>query len=1015
MFLAKKKRGKAALFIAAVLLCMLWLPLAARAEEETAPSSGDLHVEVTEETMEDVPVALSGGGNAPEETPEPSSPGGAGDAETPAPPPAAVMPTYVVAPAGDAEATYQIEGGSWVNGTLTEAFRAVSDGGTIKLLRDVTVNNNDNTALLLRDKAATLLGDGHSVCLERGSILVDGTGKLNLGREGESGTLIISSKDDPNCIINLRGSGTLHMYEGVTLGPSRAGGQPAGVFLEQNSSFTMHGGTITDCENWAAVTGGVMVTGDARFTMEGGEIRNCKGYLGGAVGLNPGTAIGPDTSGNASFVMTGGKITNCTDVSNGGGAVFAYTARAVTVDIRGGEITGCSTTAGNGGGLFLYVNNRNATVNLSGVTISGCTARHGGALALLSTCKATIGDGTVLRDNTASGWGGAGYLVTNEPVTFGAATITGNNAEYGGGFSLYSNSLSNNAAFYMSRAAVYNNHASAAGDDMVMGGRNTGEQLAELPADFTGLTLTAEPNHCGHAIDGFYDDSPDDRWTCPGPGAEFSKTPLPATVMTPARQTVLYLKAAHGKLAMEPVVVTPADLIVYSGGAGYTGLVTSTGDIIAKENGIPEPGYYITLPQSLHKQLGTENAEQDLSGKLTFLYDDGAGTTRQWDLALYGTAAHSTGRNAGGTRYVYRMLPGGPQQAPVRVKITDPATGDSVLNDDFVPAASQEFKEYNMMIYPGALDAGYVTARLTVGDASYTCPVQLAPGKLVVRSCKDKATFALAPAEAALVPGKVSALAGNGGTYFINGGNVQLADTAGAHLLVDTVLQQDALKDYLRTHYSGALPEDRWGYEANYLDLVDSANGNVYLTTAAGQEPTIYWPVPGDYKEQGQVNLYHFQNLNRSSTETTETLLAHTAPRVITPELVTVNDTRYFKFSSDQLSTFVLMYEKAEPVPVVTPSPSPVPGGTPKPTSGGGNTTAGTKQAQSGKPAASSASPAPQKPAPAARQKSSIPQTGDGENLLVWLVLMVLSLVAAVTIGIRYRKRRKSLKLPKHK
>lgn len=154
--------------------------------------------------MEDVPVALPGGGNVPEETPEPSSPGGAGDAETPAPPPAAVMPTCVVAPTGGAEATYQIEGGSWVNGTLTEAFRAVSDGGTIKLLRDVNVNNNDNTALLLRDKAATLLGDGHSVCLERGSILVDGTGKLNLGREGESGTLIISSKDDPNCITVLR-------------------------------------------------------------------------------------------------------------------------------------------------------------------------------------------------------------------------------------------------------------------------------------------------------------------------------------------------------------------------------------------------------------------------------------------------------------------------------------------------------------------------------------------------------------------------------------------------------------------------------------------------------------------------------------------------------------------------------------------------------------------------------------------------------------------------------------------
>lgn len=391
MFLSNKKREKAALFLAAVLLYMFWLPLAAWAEGGATPSSGDLHVEVTEETAEDVSAALPGGGNVPEETAEMPLPGGAEGAETPALDPATGAPRYIVAPTEDAEATYQIEGGNWVNGTLTEAFRSVCDGGTIKLLRDVTINNNDNTALLLRDKTATLLGADHAVCLERGSLLVDGTGTLNLGREGEEGTLGISSKDDPNCIINLRGSGAVHMYEGVTLGPSRAGGQPAGVFLEQQSSFTMHGGTITDCENWAAVTGGVLIAGNARFTMEGGEIRNCKGYLGGAVGLNPGTAIGPDVSGNAAFVMTGGKITNCTDISNGGGAVFAYTARAITVDIRGGEITGCSSTAGNGGGLFLYVNNNSATVNLSGVTISGCTAKHGGALALLATAALPSG------------------------------------------------------------------------------------------------------------------------------------------------------------------------------------------------------------------------------------------------------------------------------------------------------------------------------------------------------------------------------------------------------------------------------------------------------------------------------------------------------------------------------------------------------------------------------------------------------------------------------------------------
>ena len=44
------------------------------------------------------------------------------------------------------------------------------DGGTIKLLRDVTVNHNDNVALLIQDKEVTIQGEGHTLCLERGSL-----------------------------------------------------------------------------------------------------------------------------------------------------------------------------------------------------------------------------------------------------------------------------------------------------------------------------------------------------------------------------------------------------------------------------------------------------------------------------------------------------------------------------------------------------------------------------------------------------------------------------------------------------------------------------------------------------------------------------------------------------------------------------------------------------------------------------------------------------------------------------
>ena len=154
-------------------------------------------------------------------------------------------------------------------------------------------------------------------------------------------------------------------------------------------------------------------------------------------------------------------------------------------------------------------------------------------------------------------------------------------------------------------------------------------------------------------------------------------TPVSGMVSTADYTTTLGLKAAHGLVKTEPVVVTPADLTVYSGGAGYQGLVEYSGNAAGQENGIPQPGYYITLPDSLNRLPSSEGGTSNLSGKLTFLYDDHAGTTRQWDLVLYGTGQNSTDSRAGAqnpARYVYKMQPGGEQQAPVRVLVVNADT-----------------------------------------------------------------------------------------------------------------------------------------------------------------------------------------------------------------------------------------------------------------------------------------------------------------------------------------------------
>lgn len=796
-----------ALLLAAALLITESLPVVALAEApEDQPPPGNEMVSVTEEKMGDIAVEGFGAGSQPESEEE-TLPAPEEDKEAPVEEEAEETPASdtepaeapigvlsdTVLPAEEADAVYQTADGMWVTGSVTEAVNQVMDGGTIKLLRDVTVNHNDNVALLIQDKEVTIQGEGHTLCLERGSLTLRETGRLHLGQPGYRESLTITSQDDSNYIVYMTGHAKLEMHDGVTLGPSKAGGQPAGVYLDSDASFIMHGGQIRDCENWASVSGGVLIAGNASFEMEDGVIENCTGYTGGAVVLNPSGAMGGDNTGNCRFRMSGGEIRNCSSRIRGGGALLAYTASAVQVDITGGKITDCTALENaSGGGIYLYVNSSSARINLSGVTISGCKAAYGGG-AFLAVENAEIGDGTVFTGNTARNSGGGLCLMSRKGIRFGKAEFRDNQSGYGGGIALYGGQND------LSAAVVCGNTASVAGDDLCAIENSFGVTSLVLPAGFGGNRL----KDCGHPADQWYLDNRDNRWKCPGVDESISRmnTPVSGMVSTADYTTTLGLKAAHGLVKTEPVVVTPADLTVYSGGAGYQGLVEYSGNAAGQENGIPQPGYYITLPDSLNRLLSSEGGTPNLSGKLTFLYDDHAGTTRRWDLVLYGTGQNSTDSRTGAqnpARYVYKMQPSGEQQAPVRVLVVNADTHVSMLSDNFTPHSHREYQNCRMMIYPDGLNAGYVSARLTVGDKSYTCPAEIADGFLVVRSFTDRTTFALAETADAVAPAGITALAADGTTYFVNHSNVELTDTGSVRLLADTVREEETVIRYLK-------------------------------------------------------------------------------------------------------------------------------------------------------------------------------------------------------------------------
>jgi len=134
----------------------------------------------------------------------------------------------------------------------------------------------------------------------------------------------------------------------------------SGVYLYQNTSFTMYGGRITQngYNNTSGVNGGgVYVHNGATFTMYGGDITKNQADYGGGV----------STSGDtANFTMYGGSITGNHTAGDGGGIY----STSNNISIYGGGVTNNSVTkTGNAGGIYV---SSSGTLTVGGnVNISG--------------------------------------------------------------------------------------------------------------------------------------------------------------------------------------------------------------------------------------------------------------------------------------------------------------------------------------------------------------------------------------------------------------------------------------------------------------------------------------------------------------------------------------------------------------------------------------------------------------------------------------------------------------------
>ena len=366
------------------------------------------------------------------------------------------------------------------------------------------------------------------------------------------------------------------------------------------------------------------------------------------------------------------------------------------------------------------------------------------------------------------------------------------------------------------------------------------------------------------------------------------------------------------------LTIKPADITVYTGGDGYESVVgTPEHPTDPEKNGLPEAGFWFTIPDTVNEALNGKALAEDLTPYLTFTYDDGHETTRTWAIEKYSPDGTSTTDLGDGIdRYIYRIVPAQGQD-PIRLQFKDDH-GNTIVSDEFDVSAIEQNRTYSMTIYSGGVDQDLVKAVFKDipehSDETFIYPVKIEEGALTIRGATEVGVTAPVEDKADDVTGDaITAVAPADVTYYVNDSQVEITDKNAVHLLTDEVLDDQVLIDHISDAIIGSdtgIPEGDYLYEFQYLDLVDSTNGNAYVTLGDGQTIDLYWPVPADADTSEPFYIVHFDALDRDYEGAADEQLKENPAEKLDGTLVTLNGKQYIKFATGSFSPFALVYQK---------------------------------------------------------------------------------------------------------
>ena len=600
----------------------------------------------------------------------------------------------------------------------------------------------------------------------------------------------------------------------------------AGIWLANNftgAKLTMYDGAkITG--NTSVNDGAAVIVSRGTFTMDGGSIsNNC------SVG-NVSLAGGVSVRRGGSFTMNAGEITNNITTGYGGGVQY-------NDESWGNE---CITL--NGGTISGNIMNATATLNED----TGKYDFTNGVSNDFSVSKSQFGH--IDRYVTISD----DMVIGNENIYFEKSGFTMDNP--GSGVKFGNASTDCETAVTTALAGQYLTG--------VKGSLWYQTSYTNFPLTISGLTNNNSKDLYAAVIETKADGTPVDNAPVKLQVVEPDENGTCHLVL-PGNENgyaVVFLQEKDDRARI--VKVTPADITVYTGGESYSGAVTGTG---SSTEGLPEPGFYITLSDALDKDLRTlanytGEGPMDLSGWISFEASTTDGESRSWTLERYDKDGESTVTIDGKERYIYRLV-APKEQAAVRVQFTD-ENGEVIPSDKFDIDLNTLYQEFDMSIYTNTVDTNSVVAKVKDKPTDeYT--VSTSSGVLTVRGVVNTENGTTDIVDKVPATAKnVTAVASEGTKYLINNSNLEVNDSTGVKLLADNIVEegQQALTQYLLAGDYGL--DDEFKFEYRYLDLVDSSNGNVWIRPS--QEMTIFWPYPEGADSNDTFYVVHFDGLDRN-------------------------------------------------------------------------------------------------------------------------------------------------------